>query len=65
MKGDHTLGMTPDYTIGNYEVETTDDGYVAVVRYLPTGKPIRRFKGETAWLDARRHAQDMHNEMGR
>ena len=63
MKGDNTLGMNPEYTIGDYEVESTDDGTLAVVRYLPTGKPMMRFTGETAALDARRYAQDMHVAM--
>lgn len=65
MKGDHTVGMAFDYAIGDYEVETTDDGCLAIVRYLPTGKPMRRFKGETAHMDARRYAQDMHTERSR
>lgn len=65
MRNHHTLGMNPDYTIGDYEVEATDDGCLAIVRYLPTGKPMMRFTGETAHMDARRYAQDMHAERSR
>jgi hypothetical protein len=27
--------------------------------YLPTGKPLAKFKGKNAWADARRHADDL------
>jgi hypothetical protein len=56
--------FVPDYNIGNYEVEVDDENLVARVIYSPTGKPIEKFKGETAWSDARRHANDMHFAMG-
>lgn len=52
--------MTPDYNIGDYEVHVDDEALKAVVIFLPTGKPIKRFKGETAWSDARRHAEDLY-----
>ena len=54
--------MTPDFTIGDYEVRVDDAVLVAQVVYLPSGKPIKQFVGETAWSDARRHASDMYWE---
>lgn len=56
--------FVPDYNIGNYEVLVDDENLVAQVIFLPNGKPIKKFKGETAWSDARRHATDMHFAMG-
>lgn len=52
--------MIPDYNIGDYEVHVDDEALKAVVIYLPTGKPIKKFGGETAWADARRHAEDLY-----
>jgi len=51
--------MIADYNIGNYEVQVDDKALLAQVVYLPTGKPLAKFKGETAWADARRHADDL------
>lgn len=51
--------MQPDYNIGDYEVEVDDVALIAVVRHLVTGRVVKRFRGETAWSDARRHAQDL------
>lgn len=56
--------MLPDYNIGNYEVFVDNKTLVAEVIYSPSGKPIKKFVGETAWADARRHADDMHIAMG-
>lgn len=57
--------MTPDYNIGDYEVQVDDAALVAQVVYLPSGKPIKKFVGERAWAEARRHAEDMHWETKR
>lgn len=57
--------MTPDYNIGDYEVQFDDAALVAQVVYLPSGKPIKKFVGERAWADARRHAEDMFWETKR
>ena len=52
--------FVPDYSIGNYEVQVDDEKLVARVVYSPSGKPIVKFTGETAWSRARVHAQDMY-----
>lgn len=56
------MALIPDYNIGDYEVEVDDDTMTAVVRHLPTGKVVKRLRGETAWSDARREAQDLYWE---
>lgn len=52
--------MVYDYNIGDYEVNVDDDALLAEVRHLPTGKVVSRHRGESAWADARRKAQDLY-----
>lgn len=54
-----------DYNIGDYEVFVDDETLVAEVIYSPSGKPIKKFVGERAWSDARRHANEMYWETRR
>lgn len=54
------MALIPDYNIGDYEVEVDDGAMVAIVRHLVTGKVVKQFRGETAWSDARRKAQDLY-----
>ena len=52
--------MQYDYHIGDFQVEVDDDALKAQVTDIPTGKVLRRFRGEFAWADARRFANDGH-----
>lgn len=56
--------FVPDYNIGDYEVLVDDKNLVSLVIYLPTGRTMKRFTGESAWADARRHANDKYFAMG-
>ena len=47
-----------DYHVGDWEVSVNDEALKAVVVYLPEGRVVRRFSGESAWSDARRFAND-------
>ena len=51
--------LTLDYQQGNFASEVDDANLVAVVRNLTTGKVVKRFKGETAWMDAQREVGDL------
>jgi hypothetical protein len=51
-----------DYTIGDFEVLVDDVNLRARVHSVVTGETLKRFSGETAWVDARRFANDRYWE---
>lgn len=51
-----------DYTIGDFEVLVDDVNLRARVHSVVTGETLKRFSGETAWVDARRFADDKYLE---
>lgn len=53
------MTFLPDYQQGDFSSEVDDANLVAVVRNLTTGKVVKRFKGETAWMDAQREVGDL------
>jgi len=53
-------GMELEVNWGSYNVYASEDGMKAVVVDWRTGKPSKRFKGETAHHDADRWATDLH-----
>jgi hypothetical protein len=54
------MALVPDYNIGDFEVEVDDDALIAICRNVVTGKVIARFRGESAWSNARRKAEDLY-----
>jgi len=53
------MAFLTDYQQGDFSSEVDDANLVAVVRNLTTGKVVKRFKGETAWMDAQREVGDL------
>jgi hypothetical protein len=53
-------GMTLEENWGSYSSYATPEGMKAVVVDWRTGKPVKRYKGETAHQDANRWASDLH-----
>ena len=53
------MAFTTDYQHGNYASEVDHANLKAVVRNLTSGKVVKRFSGETAWMDAQRKVTDL------
>ena len=53
------MAFLTDYQQGDFSSEVDDANLVAVVRNLTTGKVVKRFKGETAWMDTQREVGDL------
>jgi hypothetical protein len=53
-------GMDLEQNYGSYNSYASPDGMKAVVVDWRTGKPVKRFTGETAHQDAERWAWDLH-----
>lgn len=53
-------GMALEENWGSYNSYATEDGMKAVVVDWRTGKAVKRYKGETAYMDANRWASDLH-----
>jgi len=50
--------MVLHYQAGEY-ASYTDGAFKAEVRSISTGRVIRKFTGETAWMDAQRKVTDL------
>ena len=53
------MAFTTDYQHGNYASEVDHANLKAIVRNLTSGKVVKRFSGETAWMDAQRKVTDL------
>ena len=51
--------MVLDYHEGDFASYTDDVALKAEVRSISTGRVIRKFRGETAWMDAQRKVMDL------
>lgn len=51
--------MVLDYQAGDFASYTDDVSLKAEVRSVSTGRVIRKFSGETAWMDAQRKVTDL------
>ena len=51
--------MVLDYQEGDFASYTDDVSLKAEVRSISTGRVIRKFTGETAWMDAQRKVMDL------
>ena len=51
--------MVLDYQEGDFASYTDDVSLKAEVRSISTGRVIRKFTGETAWMDAQRKVTDL------
>ena len=51
--------MVLDYREGDFASYTDDASLKAEVRSVSTGRVLRKFSGETAWMDAQRKVMDL------